>query len=410
MENKIKLYKTKMNCCGCGACYTVCPKHAIYMTEDKYGFMYPKISHKKCIKCGLCMRVCGFQAIGKKKAKLDSYAMISKEKKLYNNSASGGAFSVMAQEVLDKQGYVAGCSMESSHGQLAAQHVIVHDKNELYRLQGSKYVQSNMGKIYSQIKELLDAGQFVLFSGVPCQVSSLKRYLDKEYSNLILVDLVCHGVPSQKMFKDYLHEVEKKYGMKIQKIVFRDKSKGWSLNGYIAGEKIRSGKKKKVIFNNRESSYYYLFQKGLNYRESCYVCPFAGKFRPGDITLGDYWGIEREHMELFSDSNTSWKKGEAISCVIINTLKGRNFFETCQNNMNLHRSTYEKISRNNSQLMAPTSYDDFLRGKIMEEYCHHGYAGVEEWFRKEMGFKLVKIKMKDRVPDKIKKLVHRAIK
>lgn len=405
MGNIIKLFENKKDCCGCSACRNVCPQKAIFMKEDGFGFLYPEIDSRKCIECGLCLKVCGYHSPIGEKNKINAYAMLSKEEKLYNKSASGGAFAVMAQKILDDGGYVVGCSMEKEGSGITAKHIIINDKKDLYKLQGSKYVQSDMGQTYYSTKKILEKGKCVLFSGTPCQIASLKKYLNKEYNNLITIDLVCHGVPSQKMFRDYLNELEQKYRINIEKVIFRDKSAGWGLNGFIVG-KCDNGKKRKIILNNKESSYYYIFQQGLNYRKSCYSCPFAGELRPGDITIGDYWGIEVEHPELFSDNNAIWKKGKGISCIVVHSQKGKEFLEKCEKDMRLYQSTYEKVSRNNSQLLAPTVYDNQWQ-EIMNIYCQNGYVGIEKWFKKKMGISLIIIKIRNRIPKRVKKLLHK---
>lgn len=409
MYKKIKLFEDEKECCGCGACRDLCPKKAISMKEDKWGFLYPEINDKSCIQCGLCIKTCGYQSPFVENKKFNAYAAICKNKTLYNYSASGGVFSVMAQRVLDDGGYVVGCSLEKINNNLTAKHIVIHDKEKLYKLQGSKYVQSNMENIFIKIKRLLENGNQVLFSGTPCQASSIKRYLDKDYNNLIVLDLICHGVPNQKMFRDYLAEVGKKYKLQIESIIFRDKSAGWSLNGFIIGKR-KNGKKKKIIFNSKESSYYYIFQHGLNYRRSCYNCPFAGEFRPGDITIGDYWGIEKEHPELFSNDSDIWNSGKGISCIVVNTQKGKNFLERCKNDMYLFNSTYEKIAQNNSQLIAPTIYDKSQWKELMDQYYRGGYMAVERWFKQKLGFKLIKEKIKNRTPKKAKIIWHQIIR
>ncbi|HAR87529.1 MAG TPA: coenzyme F420 hydrogenase, partial [Ruminococcaceae bacterium] len=202
-------------------------------------------------------------------------------------------------------------------GKLTVKHISVTDIAELPRLQGSKYVQSSIGFAYKEVKQYLLQGRKVLFSGTPCQIDALKGFLNKDYDNLILIDIICHGVPSQKMFNEYVDLLEDKTKMTIDELNFRDKKKGWD-NFYL---NITNSNKNKDIFWEL-SSYYKFFVKGYIYRENCYSCKYATRKRISDITIGDYWGIRQQHPELFNDDKWFEYSYDGISCVMVNNEKG----------------------------------------------------------------------------------------
>lgn len=226
----IELFAEKKDCCGCGACMNICPKTAICMEKDGYGFVYPRIDIEKCVECGACKKVCAFQNEPTRRQPQRVYAIASKNNDLVKKSASGGLFATMAVHVLEQGGCVYGAVMLHEEHELHIRHVCCETKAELYRLQGSKYVQSSLGYIFKDIQQKLKKDVFVLFSGTPCQVDALKSYLRKDYPNLLTVDIICHGVPSEQFFNDYIHYTEKKIGGEISEFKFRDKSSGWGYN------------------------------------------------------------------------------------------------------------------------------------------------------------------------------------
>lgn len=226
----IELFVEKKDCCGCGACMNICPKTAIHMEKDEYGFLYPRIDVGKCVECGACKKVCAFQNEPARRQPQRVYAIASKNNDLVTNSASGGLFATMAMYVLEHGGCVYGAIMQHEEHELHIRHACCETKEDLYRFQGSKYVQSSLGNIFKDIQMKLKNDILVLFSGTPCQVDALKLFLKKEYSNLLTVDIVCHGVPNEQIFNDYIHYIEKKIGGEIREFKFRDKSLGWGYN------------------------------------------------------------------------------------------------------------------------------------------------------------------------------------
>lgn len=296
----------KHKCCGCTACISVCPKGCISMSEDKEGFLYPVVDSVKCIDCGLCEKVCPVLHPLKNEAEPLVYAAINNDESIRMQSSSGGIFTLLAESVIENGGVVFGACFDRDWN-------VVHDYTEtkegLVRFRGSKYVQSNVGNSFSQVKIFLDAGREVLFSGTPCQVAGLKNYLRKPYPNLLTVDLVCHGVPSPDVWRKYLQEtVCKEYGIKknksavnicdyISDIKFRAKDKGWKKYSF----KIEYKDGRIEINPFYENPYMNIFLSNLSLRPSCYVCPAKLNNVQSDITLADFWGVNKIDPNIDDD-------------------------------------------------------------------------------------------------------------
>ena len=274
-------------------------------------------------------------------------------------------------------------------------HVGVDDVRKIGQLQGSKYVQSSIGAAYQQAKKQLAQGRKVLFSGTPCQIDGLYGFLGKENDDLITVDLVCHGVPNQRMFMDYLHSLGD-----VGRFSFRDKSLGWGINGKY----LLKGEKKPNNIWQSGSPYLYYFTKGMIYRDSCYVCKYACKHRPADITLGDFWGIEKQHPEYLKDNNFNARNG--ISVVIGNTEKGVKLLESCSSLLNTGRSEFSKAAAGNTQLVRPSAIPQ-QRKEILDLYAQHGWQAVAERFVKNIGFRRYSSKIKSMIPYRLKELLKR---
>lgn len=394
MEKNIPvLYKEKSECCGCGACLNICPRNAISMVEDECGFLYPEIDDNVCIRCKKCTLVCAFQNINENNKPLKTYAAVSKNKEQAVKSASGGVFAAIAKDFLNKGGIVFGAAFNEKKEVL---HKSINKIEELYLLQGSKYVQSKIGNTYKEVKDLLIDGNKVLFSGTPCQVAGLKSYLGKEYDGLLTVDIICHGVPSEKIFQSYLQFMEDKYGGGLTYFTFRDKNIGWGINGKAIFED-KTGKKKKVTLWQSGSSYLFYFIKGWIYRENCYHCKYAGRHRPGDITLGDYWGIEKQHPDFLTDG---WDESKGISVVIANTEKGQAALERLQE-IEFKQSTFEKAAAGNGQLNHPSK--EGKRNEILNLYQNGGWNALEQRYQKKIGLRKYSSQIKAVIPKKIKR-------
>lgn len=296
-------------CCGCGACYNICPAGAITMEENNEGFLSPVINEDKCTNCGLCLKACPSLNVKYKNTKEPECYAAMADDEIRMNSSSGGMFTLLAKYILDKGGYVCGAAFKEDW---SVHHLIVDNKDDLDKLRGSKYVQSDTEKCYSEIKQLLNQDKYVLFSGCPCQVAGLYSYLGKDYDKLYTVDIVCHGTPSPKIWQKYLEEYDK---ANISKIDFRDKSVfGWSttMNIYM-----KSGEEIHLL--PHEDSYYRAFLPNISLRRSCGNCKYAKIPRVADITIADFWGIEKYSSKLND------KKGTSL--VLINNDKGRIIFD-----------------------------------------------------------------------------------
>lgn len=369
------LFPDKKDCCNCNACTQICPKDAISSHIDKNGFVYPRIDHAKCIECGLCQKVCAYQHIKEVNTSFSVYAAVSNNKTQTLKSASGGIFAALATYVLERGGVVYGVSMTRTDGKFIIQHIGITAIDELPRLQGSKYVQSKIGNVYKDIGTNLKAGKTVLFSGTPCQCAGLKGFLmGKEFPNLYIVDVICHGVPSQKMFNDYINYQFSEL-KDITNFSFRDKSKGWELAGRVDYD---NGTKCKFVPAGT-SSYYSLFLSGQIYRVNCYSCKYACIHRPGDLTIGDYWGIQHEHPELLKSRQFKLKEG--ISCIIVNTLHGERFLKLVSDYIKIAPSTYDKVARRNGQLLYPTRKNN-SRDQIFSLYKGGGYHLIDQFYRR----------------------------
>lgn len=218
--SSIVLFDDKKDCCGCGACMNVCPKNAIRMAEDEVGFVYPEIDQNLCVGCGVCKKACGYQMQPLMQKSEAVYAAASNNDNLLRKSASGGAFAVLAENVLKKGGVVYGAALPLENGKLEPKHLRIDTVERLTELQGSKYVQSAIGDTYAQAKKDLLDGKSVLFSGTPCQIAGLKQYLKKDYENLLTVDIICHGVPMQTIFPELYGRLREETGWNNHRVLF----------------------------------------------------------------------------------------------------------------------------------------------------------------------------------------------
>lgn len=299
--------KDKSACCGCSACVQSCPKQCIVLKEDKEGFLYPVVNQTLCIACGKCEKVCPelhpFDAV----QPLMVYAAKHPDESVRAESSSGGIFTLLADAVIDDGGVVFGARFDTDWS-------VVHDFTEthegLQAFRGSKYLQSRIGNTFQLAEKFLKAGRKVLFSGTPCQIAGLKRYLHKDYENLLAVDFVCHGVPSPLVWKKYLEEIiAREHKLKIDAISFRNKDLGWkkysfalTLSGVTNG-----GEKNTVLLSTifPENEYMQAFLADFSLRPSCYACPAKGGKSGSDLTIGDFWGIEKIAPEIDDDKGCS---------------------------------------------------------------------------------------------------------
>lgn len=308
---KINL-RNKEECYGCKACYFICPVHAIEMNEDEEGFLYPKINEKLCVSCGKCKKVCDKQIAKNKQEPLQYFAVKNKDLESRQTSSSGGAFSLLAKYVENNNGAIYGVGFGED---FKIEHKRALKYEEWKEFKGSKYMQSDLKETYREVEEDLKEKRKVLFTGTPCQIDGLNKYLgniDKE--NLITCDCVCHGVPSPKIWKKYIKYIMKKYKTNVDKISFRDKNgTGWHNNTITVKDKLGNNILKEKM---DENFFCLLFFNHYILRPSCYKCKYANFNRVGDITLGDFWGIEKKYPEFDDD--------KGVSLVLINSSKGMN--------------------------------------------------------------------------------------
>lgn len=375
----IILFDKREKCCCCGACMNICPTKAITIKEDADGFTFPDIDYDLCIECGLCNKVCAFQNKPvTDNGPLATYAAINKNSDVLLTSTSGGVFGALASMVFDYNGVVFGCAYNDN---MEPEHTCIDNKMNLNKLQGSKYVQSNINFTYKEAKSFLNDGRLVLFTGTPCQIAGLKSYLGKEYDNLITVDLICHGVPSIAFFNGYIQYLEYKLNGKIVDFKFRDKSKGWGKRG-----KVIYSKKGKVI-NKRilpiESYYYSYFLDGEIFRENCYKCKYACESREGDFTMGDYWGVDKCHPKI--------KAKNGVSLLLVNSEKGSLIVDKLKKHLDLIETSFEKARVHNGQLNNPSSFSA-RREAILRLWHEGGYKAVADEYYKQNNRQIVLFK------------------
>ena len=354
----------KEQCSGCSACAKRCPKHAIKMEKDREGFYYPAIEKSLCVECGLCEMVCPqtHPAVCSKETQV--YACYRNDFGKRLKSASGGIFAVMAEYVMRMGGVVFGAAFDE---QWNLKHIGIEKIDQLPILQGSKYVQSVIGETYRQAEEALKNGRIVLFSGTPCQIQGLHCFLGKQYENLISVDMICHGVPSNDIWQLYLAEISK--GRKLLSFTQRDKSEGIG-NAPLVFE-FENGD----IIREKYNSNIYIsgFRKNLYLRPSCHVCSFKGFNRCSDLTIGDFWGLA-DYKPEFGDQY-------GISVLLIHTLRGKSIFDDIQDEITAVECEPDMISPQNPCILTPVE-PHIYREKFFEECTQKGfYTTVKQLLR-----------------------------
>lgn len=379
--------KNKEDCCGCYACYNICPKQCITMKIDDEGFWYPDIDKNKCINCNLCEKVCPIiNPVKRADSKKIAYAGMNKDEQIRIKSSSGGIFSILAEYIIKNNGVVYGAGFDEDFN---IKHKRILYNTDLDLLRGSKYVQSSIGDIYKQVKNDLESNMLVLFTGTPCQVEGLRSYLKKEYANLITMDFICHGVPSPLVWKKYLEEIKKSKQENIKNIYFRNKDIGWKVFSLkiIFDEKIYS--------NNLNND---LFMKGflqdVYLRPSCYSCKFKKINRISDITVADFWGIENILPKMDDDKGTS--------LIVVHSEKGKQLFDKLSEKMILNEVDLNEAIKYNPSMISSVKYNEkrnsffaeLNSGKILTDLIR----------------KYTKISFEKQAKNKIKSIIKRLIR
>lgn len=355
--------KDKQACCGCHACVSVCPKHCISMKADEEGFLYPHVDASLCVECGRCEKACPFLHSGESRMPLKVYAARNRQLDVRMASSSGGIFSLLAEEIIRRGGVVFGARFDKDWN-------VVHDKTETEKgisaFRGAKYVQSVIGNTYREAQAFLRQGRWVLFTGTPCQIRGLYRFLGKNYGNLLTLDTVCHGVPSPLVWQTYLSTLFC-HGEKITSLSMRDKTYGWKQYQML----IQSDSRLLYFGKATHNLYSQGYLADLYLRPSCHVCPVKQGRSGSDITLGDFWGIRRYHPEM--DDN------RGVSLVLINSTRGMNFFQELD--VSCKEATYEQGLRENPCLERSVPCPD-LRQEFWSCFWSEGMVGVKKYVRK----------------------------
>lgn len=379
----------KIECTACGACVNICPKKAIHLHPDENGFLYPDVDTDKCIDCSLCNSVCQIERRSEKKSFVQGFfALANKNKEHLKVSSSGGAFLAVAKYIFEKGGAVVGCAFDKDQ---KAYHTVTYSLEDcIDKLCGSKYVQSETLYTYTEVKELLEGGRYVLYVGTPCQIEGLLLFLQNKPDNLITLDLICHGVSSPLLWEKHKNYLESKLGQKINEFRFRSKTQAdWSLHYHY-----RYGNKNAIKHGPSVLDKYYTdFSKALNYRESCYQCRYANLNRMGDITIGDFWGARK----CVSEVNVN----EGISLIIVNTELGDSVIKEISDKIFLKEIPLEIALEKNHNLSAPTP-----RPPQRDDYYSLCFADFEKWENDHTKTKTWKIaNLKNKVPYSLKKIL-----
>lgn len=384
----------KKYCCGCEACEQVCPKNAIMMESDFEGFLYPKIHKELCINCDLCKKVCpisndlNHNMLDKRRV----YCIHTNDFNLRTKSSSGGAFSIISETFCDENYVIFGATYDENFN-------VFHDHvdclENIDRFRKSKYVQSSINNSYRKVLEYLKQNKKVLFTGTPCQISGLKQFLKKDYENLLCVEIICHGVPSKKVWNKYLEYIGKKYSSKITNINFRQKVEN---NGEYNSRNIKISLEngKEIIEDSTKNLYLRGFHNKLFYRDSCTICKFADPVRYADITIADCWGIE--------DVDSSIDVHKGASLVIINTKKGIKIWNKIKSDISLFELNLDFAESSNEQFSKPTKVhrnrDEFYRNLDKLPFNRNINKNIPQTLKQK-----VKVVLPNRIKIKLKKII-----
>lgn len=344
----------KQKCCGCSACEQICPKHCIQMASDRQGFLYPIVDQDNCIDCHLCEKVCPVLHQNKERKPIEAYAAFNKDEQIRLESSSGGIFTLLAEKTLQQGGVVFGAMFNEKWEVV---HSYIESPKDLAKLRGSKYVQSKINNCFTVAQKFLNQGRQVLFSGTPCQIAAFRLFLMKDYVNLLLVDVACHGVPSPLLWKDYLMLFKTE---RIISISFRDKRNGWSNYSYV----INNDDREILSQIHRDNIYSQGFLNDLTIRPSCFACPAKSGKSCSDLTIADFWGIDNVLP------NRNDEKG--VNLILANTPLGHHLIEQLRN-AQVEKVEFSQAVQHNPAITRsvrkPKSYDWF--------WAHYPKIGFE---------------------------------
>ncbi len=363
MLSKIK----KDICSGCGACKDICVKQCISMVADEEGFQYPKVNSDACIECHLCEKICPTinKSGGASNSKKNTYAAFNLNDEIRNKSSSGGIFYLLAEYAISLGGVVFGAKFDDDFNVV---HGFADNMNDAKQFMGSKYLQSDMRENYCKVKEFLEKARLVLFTGTPCQIGGLKAFLGKDYQNLICQDIICHGVPSPKVWKKYIEYRESVAKAKLLRTFFRHKKYGWKMFSL----EFEFSNSNEYLQKHNEDLYMRSFLRDLDLRPSCYDCAFKNVDRQSDITLADFWGIQNIAPEMDDDKGTS--------LVIIHSERGRRLFDELKKSIRFQEVDFDKAIEGNPSMVRSVAVnpqrrafmrdiDDKPFDKVVKKYC-----------------------------------------
>lgn len=365
------------NCYGCAACHDICPYQAISFKQDNTGFFYPQINISLCIQCNLCEKICPALNSLKTNETRYTYAVKTKNYQASPYSSSGGAFFIIANTILRQNGVIYGAAYDQN---MQLIHMRVESQDALRKLCGSKYIQSNLSGIFLSIKNDIKLGKEILFVGTPCQTSALRLFLRKDYSNIYIIDLLCHGVPSSGIFAEYIKYIEKLRKKKVSNFIIRDNREGWNR---IFKSTIKYSDNTEEYNSMLSNLWNHVFFSEKIIRKSCANCKFANSKRIGDITLGDFWGIDKILPKAYDQ--------RGVSLLKINTQKGEHLFAKIQGDIIAFEAETSETEHPN--LFHPTTQSP-ERDKVLFDFSRFGFSYM---IKKHFGYSKVldlKIKLK----------------
>ena len=353
--------KESKSCCGCTACVEVCPVQAIAMVPDAEGFLYPDVDMQKCIQCGKCDKVCPAVKSVMFNGEPEVYALQIKDKDRLRRSQSGGAFFAIAEQIFTVGGVVYGAAFDENNRVI---HKRAENREEATAFHGSKYVQTDMRDVLPKVKEDLENGLTVLFSGTACHVSGLYNYLGKKYDKLYTCDLICHGVPSPLLYEKYLEYAERENGAKIKKFAFGyyDADEGYSWDMPRNEWMVFDGNK-----TQRSNKYMHMFTSNAFLRPYCHTCPYAKVSRVADFTIGDFWGVKNH----FSDFD--FERG--VSVIFVNSDRARGLVDSISRDAQLEPAKIEDVAKYQINLFRPSAQNK-RREIIFGKLINHGFKAA----------------------------------